>query len=91
MRAYALKYWWEKNGGEAMVSFPLESTFKLYKFGSDLYNTIQRNCPRLHIFYFLFLEVMGIHRKKNSIFGTKSGLKISKFLTPRSLSVFMLT
>ena len=71
MRAYALKYWWEKNGGEAMVSFPLESTFKLYKFGSDLYNTIQRNCPRLHIFYFLFWKLWVSIGKKNSIFGTK--------------------
>ena len=82
MRAYALKYWWEKNGGEAMVSFPLESTLKLYKFGSDLYNTIQRNCPRLHIFYFLFLEVMGIHRKKNSIFGTKKWIEDIKIFNP---------
>jgi processive 1,2-diacylglycerol beta-glucosyltransferase len=70
MRAYALKDWWKANGGTAMVSQPLESTFKLYKYGSDFYNFIQRRCPRFHLFYFFFLEFANLHRKKEMICGS---------------------
>ena len=70
MRAYALRDWWKANGGKAMVSQPLETTFKLYKYGSDFYNFIQKHCPRFHLFYFFFLEFANLHRKKEIIFGS---------------------
>ena len=52
MRAYALKYWWEKQGGRAKVSHPLESSFALYRMGSNFYNLIQKYFPAFHYFYF---------------------------------------
>ena len=83
MRAYALKYWWEKKGGLAKVSHPLESTFKLYKFGSELYNVIQKYCPRLHFLYFFFLEYANLHRKGFAILGAQNWINEVLSFNPR--------
>ena len=72
MRAYALKYWWEKQGGRAKVSHPLESSFALYRMGSNFYNLIQKYFPAFHYFYFNFLEIASLHRNKSLILGKKS-------------------
>ena len=80
MRANALKYWWEKRGGNAIVSQPLENSFPLYRMGSNFYNLIQKYCPAMHNFYFNFLEVASLHRKKELILGTKNWLNsVSEF------------
>ena len=57
MRAFALQSWWEKEEGrQAVVTRPLESGSIFYRFGTELYNVIQKKAPWLHTFYFSFLE-----------------------------------
>ena len=72
MRANALKYWWEQNGGSAKISQPLESSFILYRMGSNFYNFIQKIYPAFHFIYFNFLEIASLHRYKMFILGTTS-------------------
>ena len=80
MRANALKYWWEHRGGNAIVSQPLESSFPLYRMGSNFYNLIQKYYPAMHNLYFHFLEAASLHRKKKLILGTKNWLNsVSEF------------
>ena len=62
MRANALKSWWTEGKGEARIMHPLESGFVLYRWGSGLYNFIQRKLPLFHYLYFYFLEYASIHR-----------------------------
>ncbi len=75
MRANALKYWWEKEGGSALVSLPLENSSPLYRMGSNFYNSIQKYYPALHFLYFNFLELASLHRNKKLILGTRDWLK----------------
>ena len=42
MRAFALKHWWKELGLVAEVYHPLESASALYRFGTELYNFIQK-------------------------------------------------
>ncbi len=72
MRANALKYWWEQNGGSAKISQPLESSFILYRMGSNFYNFIQKIYPAFHFIYFNFLEIASLHRYKMLILGATS-------------------
>ena len=62
MRANALKSWWSEGNGEARIMHPLENGFALYRWGSGLYNFIQRKLPLFHYLYFHFLEYASIHR-----------------------------
>ena len=71
MRAYALKDWWKKRGGDAEVYHPLENSFWAYRLGCHFYNLIQKKCPRLHFLYFFLLEIFSMHRKARFIFGKK--------------------
>lgn len=82
MRANALKYWWEKNGGSAKISHPLENSFKLYKIGSDFYNFIQKYYPALHHIYFNFLEFACLHRRKSKILGARAWLNDVSLFDP---------
>ena len=45
MRANALKSWWSEGKGVARIMHPLENGFALYRWGSGLYNFIQRKLP----------------------------------------------
>ena len=55
MRAFALKEWWTSKGYDAEVFHPLEQTSSLYRFGTNLYNFIQKRVPWCHSLYFKFL------------------------------------
>ena len=75
MRAFALQTWWKKKvGTEAVVSHPLESGATLYRFGTELYNIIQKKAPWLHTFYFSFLEHAKLHRSTRILLGKKKFL-----------------
>ena len=88
MRANALKYWWEQQGGRAKVSQPLESSVGLNRMGSNFYNLIQKYYPAFHFIYFNFLEIASLHRKKSLILGKKPGFEeIGNFKPNLGLSV----
>lgn len=72
MRAESLRQWAEKLYGSAIeirIHHVLENTHRLYKFGVELYNVIQRRAPRLHHLYFNYLEIAGMHRRGSKILG----------------------
>ena len=69
MRAQALKEWAEPKGDEVRILRPLEDSSRLYRFGTWLYNAIQRTWPGLHKVYFPFLEQACLHRRKVGILG----------------------
>ena len=71
MRAFALQYWWKKLGLKAEVYHPLESGSALYRFGTELYNFIQKKAPWAHRFYFCFLEHANLHRSTKTLIGKK--------------------
>ena len=54
MRANALKSWWTEEKGQARILRPLENGFKLYRWGTSLYNTIQKIFPFFITFIFIF-------------------------------------
>jgi processive 1,2-diacylglycerol beta-glucosyltransferase len=83
MRASALKYWWEQNGGSAKISHPLENSFQLYKLGSNFYNFVQKYYPAFHNVYFHFLEFACLHSKKSKILGARSWLKDVSLFDPK--------
>ena len=72
MRADSLRQWAAQVYGdtvEVRVHPVLENTHRLYKFGVELYNVIQRHAPRLHHLYFNYLEIAGMHRRGSKIMG----------------------
>jgi processive 1,2-diacylglycerol beta-glucosyltransferase len=72
MRADSLRQWAARvygNAVEVRVHQTLETTHRLYRFGVELYNVIQRRCPRLHHLYFNYLELAGMHRHGPRILG----------------------
>jgi len=76
MRAFALQSWWKKGEGrEAVVTHPLESGSIFYRFGTELYNVIQKKAPWLHTFYFSFLEHAKLHRSTRMLLGKKKFLQ----------------
>ena len=82
MRANALKSWWTEEKGQARILRPLENGFKLYRWGTSLYNTIQKNLPLFHYLYFYFLEYASLHRGPRRIIGSKSLLNDAKNFSP---------
>lgn len=60
----------------------LESTHGLYRFGVDLYNTIQRRAPWLHHAYFHYLEEAGMHVYPEGVLGAKSFMERIEALRP---------
>ena len=82
MRANALKSWWTEEKGQARILRPLENGFKLYRWGTSLYNTIQKNLPLFHYLYFYFLEYASLHRGPRRIIGSKSLLNDAKTAHP---------
>ena len=69
MRAFALKEWWTSKGYDAEVFHPLEETSALYRFGTKLYNFIQKRAPWCHSLYFKFLECANLHRSSRFLIG----------------------
>ena len=69
MRAFALKEWWINRGYAAEVFHPLEQTSALYRFGTNLYNFIQKKAPWCHSLYFKFLECAYLHRSSRLLIG----------------------
>lgn len=71
MRAAALIAWAKKIRPEWEVEVfrPLEGTGRLYRFGVELYNWIQRNGPYLHHLYFNYLEWAGMCSRPAKILG----------------------
>ena len=78
MRARALTELASSLGFETHTIRPLEEGSMIDRFGSNLYNWIQKFYPRLHRFYFGFLEFASLHRKTCTIL---SGEKIRKEVT----------
>ncbi|MFP6900119.1 MAG: UDP-N-acetylglucosamine--LPS N-acetylglucosamine transferase [Opitutales bacterium] len=77
-RARALRLWGASEGAksadleaEVRIDRPLEDGSRLYRFGTWLYNSIQKVCPRLHKLYFPFLEKANLHRRPIGILGAK--------------------
>ena len=77
-RANALQLWAESEeakevglDAEIRIERPLEDGSRLYRFGTWLYNAIQKTCPRLHNVYFPFLEKANLHRRAENILGAK--------------------
>lgn len=65
MRAGALAEWVKRlRGNEVRIRRyqALEESSPVDRFGVNLYNWIQRRCPRAHHLYFNFLEIAGLHR-----------------------------
>jgi len=81
MRAYSLTAWSEQIG-EAVVDAPvhryqaLESSSGIYRFGVQLYNFIQQNCPRLHHIYFNCLELFQISAHKHLLLGKQRYIQL---------------
>ncbi len=71
MRAFALKHWWKELGLVAEVYHPLESASALYRFGTELYNFIQKKAPWAHQYYFWFLEHANLHRGTKTLIGKR--------------------
>ena len=74
MRADSLRRWAGKVYGddvEVRIHATLEETHGVYRFGVNLYNLIQRHCPRLHHIYFNALELMALHREARRIRGAE--------------------
>ncbi|HEY8965121.1 MAG TPA: glycosyltransferase [Candidatus Methylacidiphilales bacterium] len=71
MRARSLAQWTakERPGWKIDVHSALESTHGLYRFGVELYNTIQRTWPQLHHLYFNYLEVAAMFKDGKRILG----------------------
>ena len=88
MRANALKSWWTEGKGEARIMHPLENGFALYRWGSGLYNFIQKKLPLFHYFYFHFLEYASIHRGARRIIASgKFSSEVREFSPDLVLSV----
>jgi len=74
MRADALSEWLETLEADKVVVERwqvLEESSLLDRFGVQLYNRIQRDCPWAHHFYFNFLEYLGLHRRLLGIRGKR--------------------
>ena len=72
MRARALREWVQAlTDWEIEIHHALESTHGVYRFGVHLYNWIQRTWPALHHIYFNYLELFGMVRNADHIFGAE--------------------
>lgn len=72
MRAESLRQWAADVYGdrvEVRIHHVLEATHPVYHFGVGVYNFIQRTLPKLHHAYFNYLEIAGMHRHGERIFG----------------------
>ncbi|MEC7800135.1 MAG: hypothetical protein VX609_02490 [Verrucomicrobiota bacterium] len=72
MRASAISDISSSLGIKTQVIRPLEEGSSIDKFGSNLYNWIQKFYPRLHKIYFHFLEIASLHHKSSMIFSVKN-------------------
>lgn len=72
MRARSLKAWAEKERGfelDVSIFQTLEETDRLYRFGVDTYNAIQKRAPWAHHAYFNFLELAKLHKNEAKLRG----------------------
>lgn len=63
----------------------LETTHRLYRFGVELYNTIQKKAPWLHHFYFSTLEQMAMHERADQLLGKETFTAALETLRPDCL------
>ena len=88
MRAQALSEFCMSLNIRYKIVRPLEEVGGLYLLGTNIYNWIQRFYPRLHSFYFNFLENASLHSSSNKIIGKKSfQLKVKNFKPDAVISV----
>lgn len=85
MRAFALREWWTSRGYSAEVFHPLEQTSALYRFGTNLYNFIQKRAPWCHSLYFKFLEYANLHRSSRFLIGRNQFKSFIKDYKPEVL------
>ena len=72
MRADSLTRWTQTTLGDAVelrTHHALEDTHRVYRFGVEFYNMIQRHAPWFHHVYFNYLELAGMHRRGSRILG----------------------
>ncbi len=85
MRAKALAAWVKAVRGEEVaiqIHEVLEETHGIYRWGVWFYNWIQRNAPWLHHIYFNCLEVIGMHRHADRIFGRDKFISVVRHFRP---------
>jgi processive 1,2-diacylglycerol beta-glucosyltransferase len=82
MRAKALEEISDALGFESLILRPLEDGPWIYRFGSNLYNWIQRFYPRTHRIYFEFLESASLHNRESNILGRKKILRVVRGFSP---------
>lgn len=88
MRADSLRRWADRVYGdrvEVRIHATLEQTHGVYRFGVNLYNFIQRRCPRLHHVYFNVLELLALHREAGRIRGAERFMGVIKEWRPERI------
>ena len=88
MRASSFVHWTQEKlgaeaAGEIQIHKCLENTHGLYRFGVGLYNRIQRHFPWAHHLYFNFLEVAGLHAKRERLLGVERFRAILDHVRPQ--------
>ncbi len=76
MRAHSFVTWLERSSIlhqeiEIIRYQGLEETSRLYNFGVNIYNWIQKTWPVLHHIYFNYLEIFSVSRSKRLFIGRK--------------------
>jgi processive 1,2-diacylglycerol beta-glucosyltransferase len=73
MRARSLVAWCERQKPtiDCTRYQALEASSKVYKFGVELYNSIQKYCPALHHLYFNYLEVFHVSAHESLLLGKR--------------------
>ena len=70
---------------EAKILRPLEDGSLIYFFGTKIYNWIQCFYPKLHCFYFRFLEYASMHSSSKKILGKKNFQDQIKSFAPNAV------
>lgn len=60
----------------------LEDSAPIYRFGVELYNWIQKNCPALHHLYFNYLEVFQVSAHERLLLGKKHLIAVLRKTQP---------
>ena len=82
MRAKALAEWVGPKKLETRTLRPIDENSHVYNAGVKLYNFIQKYAPKLHFFYFHFLEHANLHRDHRKILGKRKFIREIKQFNP---------
>lgn len=83
MRARSIEAWSAQLGDTVVHRYQaLEESAGLYRFGVELYNTIQKKCPRLHHLYFNWLELFQISASEKLLLGKEKFITKLKEIRP---------